>query len=862
MLANDYNGLAPSQAHSHLRGAPLMETAPDREPLMLVDLDTESQERTLERFEKQNARAVRDQGGWGASAQGMEITRTYIGELAAHITLKFSETTHGLAKDRQLLLVLKNLEPEVVALCALQTSIHSIARGQTYLQTCLSLGSAIAGECWAAGLLQHDGTLAGRIEKAVRRRHGNLKYRRQAARSIATRAGFQTKTWEKEDVLHAGHWMYARLLEALPEVFTLVEDRAGNQRPTLSDHAHDMADEAIAQTIIRNPVFLPMVRPPLPWTGWAHGGYDDERARVRDTLLRARSKETTAAVKSAIRSGQMQPFLDALNGLHNVAWTINKPILDLVRWAYENRVAVKGLPSLDPLAEPPKPCAWEDMDEPARRLWKSRAGKVEEGNRGLVSERVLMSEDLRTADLMAQHDRFWTPMNADWRGRVYALPHFNFQRDDRVRGMFLFADGAPVGDEGLYWLKVHVANCGDFGKVSKRPYDERVQWTDKYLDMIRRVATAPKVAPGFIGPTQEGAWTVADKPFLFVAACSELVRALSAGPSYVTRMPVSFDGSCSGLQHLCAMTRAAEGQYVNLTPSNEVQDVYQRVADLTTTRIEEDATNGEELAKLALDYGITRKVVKRNVMTYAYSSKRFGMAQQQDEDLMTPLEFDVLSGKLPEHPFSYFAGKKHPDATSPAAQYLAKHVYAGIETVVQKPAQAMGFLQKCARALAHEGKALNWVTPTGLPWCNRYHEVITKRVQLWLSDVRVRITLATGDKKEINKDKAANGVAPNFVHALDAAHLMLTANACISANITQVATVHDSFGCLAPYAVRFNRIIREQFVEMYETHDVLAEVLASATADLTIHNSHRLPDAVEPGPLNLKEVLNAQYAFA
>jgi DNA-directed RNA polymerase len=76
------------------------------------------------------------------------------------------------------------------------------------------------------------------------------------------------------------------------------------------------------------------------------------------------------------------------------------------------------------------------------------------------------------------------------------------------------------------------------------------------------------------------------------------------------------------------------------------------------------------------------------------------------------------------------------------------------------------------------------------------------------------------------------------------------------------ALVHDSFGCHAAWAARFQGIIREQFVEMYETHDVLAEVYERAKCDLSEHNLRRLPDVVSRGPLNIREVLNAKYAFA
>ena len=66
---------------------------------------------------------------------------------------------------------------------------------------------------------------------------------------------------------------------------------------------------------------------------------------------------------------------------------------------------------------------------------------------------------MTTAEAMPE--RFYVPLNIDFRGRIYPIPHFNFTRDDRVRGLFLFADGKPIGEEGLLWLKAHVAARAD-----------------------------------------------------------------------------------------------------------------------------------------------------------------------------------------------------------------------------------------------------------------------------------------------------------------------------------------------------------------------------------------------------------------
>jgi DNA-directed RNA polymerase len=494
--------------------------------------------------------------------------------------------------------------------------------------------------------------------------------------------------------------------------------------------------------------------------------------------------------------------------------------------------------------------AHKAMTKEQREVRLREASRIKLYNRQNMGDKVQFFEDMETAKRLAAHESFVCPMNMDWRGRVYSLPHFSFQRNDYVRAMFLFATGAPIGERGIYWLKVHTANCGAFEKIDKKTIEERVQWADKNIDLLKDYVRSPLENTG---------WTKADKPFLFLAACRELVSALAEGGSRVCHLPVSFDGSCSGLQHLSGMTRAPEGRYVNLVATNGgPEDIYQRVADLVHESITAD-TEYPELRKQCLDFGVTRSLVKRNVMVFAYSSKVYGMSLQHLEDTMEPLRLKVLKKELEVHPFGEDEGYA-------ASKYLARHVHAAIIRLVRLPAEAMGFMQTLARVLAHEGKPLRWVTPAGLPWINRYHEVETTRIKLWLDDhgvkTRYDVKLATGTSSTIAKDKAANGVSPNFVHACDASHLLLTVNASVAEGITDIATVHDSFGCLPCHADRFNAIIREQFLKMYTDHDVLAELLASAKADLTEASHHKLPELPAKGSLNLEEILSAKYAFA
>jgi DNA-directed RNA polymerase len=62
------------------------------------------------------------------------------------------------------------------------------------------------------------------------------------------------------------------------------------------------------------------------------------------------------------------------------------------------------------------------------------------------------------------------------------------------------------------------------------------------------------------------------------AARFRVIAAYGYGDTEGSRfVPNPFDGSCSGVQHRCAMTRAPEGSLVNLTPQPLPQDVYQVV---------------------------------------------------------------------------------------------------------------------------------------------------------------------------------------------------------------------------------------------------------------------------------------------
>jgi len=173
--------------------------------------------------------------------------------------------------------------------------------------------------------------------------------------------------------------------------------------------------------------------------------------------------------KTAMRRGEMREHMAGVSALQRVPFTINWRILDLL--GHIERLGLLKVTSTNPRTR--------------KRQQKNNYKRI----------RMALLDAVRLW-------RFWVPKNCDRRGRVYNGTHFSMDREDFVRALFLFADGEPIGEEGLRLLKVHLANCGDFDKISKRPFAERVAWVDANLDKIRACAANPLRSCGGGRPTR------------------------------------------------------------------------------------------------------------------------------------------------------------------------------------------------------------------------------------------------------------------------------------------------------------------------------------------------------------------------
>jgi DNA-directed RNA polymerase len=178
----------------------------------------------------------------------------------------------------------------------------------------------------------------------------------------------------------------------------------------------------------------------------------------------------------------------------------------------------------------------------------------------------------------------------------------------------------------------------------------------------------------------------------------------------------------------------------------------------------------------------------------------------------------------------------------------------------------MNYVKDIAKHRAKQGRFLEWKSPSGFPVENRYQKPNNIRVECRSGSVRITHKIADGVTDKINKKKALDAAAPNFVHSLDAAHLVKVANAAVSEGISDILTVHDCFYCLAPQADRFHQIILDELTDLYRDNDPLE--------DLRSRNGYIRPVPTRGTPVkwgdgetaeivfDLEGVRKAKYAFA
>lgn len=709
-----------------------------------------------------------------------------------------------------------------------------------------------------------------RFGKSLGSRVG-FSYRRIFMEHVYNGVGMKFVKHTEKEKTALGMQMLAILVETT-DFFVFSEDVKDNKTQPLQLLPTDIFLKAVSKaedkSISLAIKYVPTIIPPKPWTSFWDGGYYGALSQ-HSTLMRyipyARSSQTRKLYTARLNELDLSSLYSAVNAIQATAYKINRSVLEVIKHYLNVGGGVAGLAETKPLEQLPRfPHDYEDIKENELLLKQFKAHKKkmvevihkENQRKGKALRAVMI---LKVAEDFAKYDKIWFPMNIDFRGRVYPIPTgLNPQGDDMTKALLQYADPVPVSAEdapdALKWLSIHGAGLAGHDKI---PLEDRVAWVEENKQNILSSAETPLDFPW---------WQEQDKPWQFLAWTMEYKRALEYLDAHKTlagfdcRCTIAYDGTCSGLQHYsCLLRDPVGGSSVNLIDHDKPADIYREVSDKVLTMVKKDAIEGtlkgkerkdgtfgpgtKQLAEAWLAHGITRKVCKRPVMTLAYGSGQYGFGDQIYEDTVA------------DNPCFAGVGERQ------ASQYLAKLIWKAVQTTVVAAIEGMECLKKIATALAKADMPVEWVTPMGLPIQQMYLARKTEsfRLRLGNSSTRYRIYVTTvSENEDVDRHKQATGVAPNFIHSLDATHLMMSINEASRQGCVNFSTVHDSFGTSLGEAARLRRIIRQELVKLYTEHDPLAEFLRHAEELLGEPLDIELP---KKGSLDIKCILDSKFVF-
>jgi DNA-directed RNA polymerase len=743
---------------------------------------------------------------------------------------------------------LANVDPEVCAFLALRGVIAGVSRIRTLQSVAVEVADWVEDEARFRHFEAESPARFRRVHDRVKK-VGNYRHKSRVMTLMMNRDGVSWTPWPKRDKVLLG----TKLIDIIIAKTGFVETnlRSSGKRTTsvylqATDKISEWIDRQCARSELLSPMLMPCIVPPRDWTSVINGGYHSN-AIPQLKLIKTRNNDYINKLLG--QPDALPEVREAVNALQRTAWKVNKPVLDVVDQCWKMNIEVGSMPSRENLELPTKPHNI-DTNEEARREWKRKASKVYEFNNKSRSRRLQVAKTLWLGFKFVEEEAIYFPYQVDFRGRIYAVPAFlNPQSVDYAKAMLTFAQGKPLGDAvAAGWLAVHGANTYGFDKVS---LEERIEWVEERNEQIAATAEAPLDHLDF--------WAAADKPFQFLAFCFEWAGFLREGYSYVSSLPIAMDGSNNGLQNFAAMLRdPVSGAAVNLVPTDTPSDIYQKVADVVVKKLEAYTSNiihtsgpleeEELMAAWWLQFGVDRKLTKRPVMVLPYGGTLFSCRKYVHERMDERMHKGVACPWPEEKAFA-------------ASSFMARLIWDAIGEVVVAARVAMDWLQKAAKIAAADGLPVEWTTPVGFPVIQSYPSVDSRRVKTQLGDSMVRLTVQE-DTDKLDKRRQTNGVSPNFVHSMDASHLVLSVLYATDNGITDFAMIHDSYGTLAADAELLGHCLRHAFVDMYRDNDVLAQFRQALRKTVPEEKLQDLPPLPPKGTLDLEQVKDSHFFFA
>ena len=163
--------------------------------------------------------------------------------------------------------------------------------------------------------------------------------------------------------------------------------------------------------------------------------------------------------------------------------------------------------------------------------------------------------------------------------------------------------------------------------MDKCSFDERINWVDNHTDDIINFENGKLLSK-------------ADNKLLFIAFCYEYQNYLNSlkdsNTYFITHLPIQFDASCNGFQHLTLLIRDSNlAEQLNLSSSkfsDRPKDFYNFIALKLNHFFINEVKNNKDLSlenkesyERLVNLNIERDLVKKPLMTKPYNVSPISM---------------------------------------------------------------------------------------------------------------------------------------------------------------------------------------------------------------------------------------------
>lgn len=799
--------------------------------------------------------------------EGTMLIKTTIDTIANKLSEYFNAPLRGNRKAEREYLIDYFDRPHDLALLILNVTISQVSKNGSVkpLSLATSISKALHKNYVMMKLSEQHPKLYSYLEREYKKRGKGYIHSRK------TKLGMMKATLDEDLLSNTTARIGTQLIDVIIKsgcnlIYKETTFSKGRRETSLryTDEAFNLilkSREAISFSYKKYPI---LVIPPVDYSSLSGslGYYNDKLYKGTAIKLRGRNK------KMLLKYTEVKPltrFLDKLNRLGATKWRINRRVYDVVKEILDENIVDYESSRNNPYLVGGLP--YNRTQQAEDYIDVSRYGDIHEEGKyiGMPKDKAMYKEWYKATEIQKElilinrskaiglnlamidaqkyvnEPEIYFSYQADSRGRGYPVQqHLNPQSKGEIKALLEFGDGVPITNEyDLRWFKIFGANC--FG-ADKEELDDRVAVIDNMLIKIKLIANDPIRYQEF--------WKDADDPFRFLAWCFEYNDYLKDPEHFRSHLSIGLDATCSGIQIYSGLLKDRDGAKAVNVIGNRREDIYQKVADKVneylfandyskeisfkqsdgtvkscTTIAEADSMKGK----------VNRKLTKRNTMTQPYNVTTYGMYQQNLE-ILREME---STGNVTWRGDLWVL-----------ARLLTELNNRAIVATVEGARVGQEFLKDVTKEITKEGGHIFYTTPIiEFPVLHKINKMESKRLVTELG----RLSIASYTD-EINSSKMVNGIAPNFVHSLDATLMYLTMENMPDCKAFHM--VHDDYGVPINQIRQLNEGVRKAYVELFSS-DPLISFIKQVLPDWEDVARGKMINT-----LDLNEVYNSTYIFS